>query len=683
MMLKDYENKIFGSQKNKEQAKALAKMGFDTVKGMGKVLLSVPLIIDSPGAGLYLLKSGMDNMKPLFGNPMRNSGNPNSVSIRELRGLNKANRHRRKAEDLQRKYLGKYEKYNRKLADIEDEESARYKKYKKKITKVNNKSIKDLGKMGRTGDLEQLYKEEKAKKYKFNRFGHASLDVIRGELEKRNTERSIQRLEGIISRLTNPTLGVKVFSTPLRLSGQFRVAANVGNFIKRELEDKQRREAVIDRNYRVQLTDMMRKEYISEYNKQIDIINEKANNASTTDLLDARKRQIGQLETLNNGNKIQFGINTSSISSARVVDKIFADVALKIGVQDLSRLDLNNKDIQARVLQLLQSNGLIKDVNGLSEVDKKRLIKLLGDRKQILEKSNNDVVKKSFVRRATAQVANEIQANSIKDLKSEESKKKIEQKVQEAMGIEKVDEEEKISIKETIEETLKDAKILKQDEQVEYTKQEKLFVETRKYEPDKDTSIDPEKENALEIDLLLAELGEEKREEIDFSELEGETGKERLANLIEKVNSTEEEGKTSIAKSFLKGIMNSLKSALIAEEVIELNNAIENTENALDQVQTRIQENRETSLINPDEVISEGDEKYKDLLNKIIEQRNIELEAEEIGIRRGTKEHKKMQMIYEEQRDETVFSNADERLINNLFENLKDEGDGDKSENAE
>ena len=664
ILVRDFENKIFGSQANKQSAIKLAKTGVNAITGMGKMFVSIPLLIDEPAVGMMLLSSGIKNTKPVFKRPTTN------VSRLELAKLRSAKLRRQK-----------------KIKNIIENDNVR-------INQVHKNNV-----------------------YTFNRFNKTSVYTIKSELENRNTQRALDNITRIIGKLDSPTLSVRIFSAPLRLTGQTRIAQNLGNFVLNEFKQKEKREIKIDRNYAVQLVSTVSREYMQEYKNQVHTIDERVKTATPQELIVHKKEHSGKIREISDGRRIQFSVNRSILEKGNKIDQILIDVAVELNVSNISELNLNDKKVLANIAKRLDKNKFDEQIKELVVTDKTTLIKALEERKAYLEKSKVDLVKERFIENAIVEMLTENNNVDIETLSTEEGKKLIEEKVLEIFGNEEISQEENVTLMEDITSVLENSKIIERNEDIEFTEEEQDLIQ--KFEGfvatgvvEKSEPSDSIKEDVVEsigedkIASVIESIGEDKI----ASAIES-IGEDKIASVVESIRagsgvsvsdfvseakevsvsdfisenkeaSVEDsvsrdtgvifenpeivmgDGETQGKPEFLD-IIAELRKDMKSAEVTRMNDAVVETVERIKAVERNKEEERTFEVlptITPkkiseyDGLIEEKNKEYSELLSKIIEQKEIEEEAELIGIRKGTKEQKKMQMIYDEQTEKTVHS---------------------------
>lgn len=745
--LKEFQNSIFGSQQNMKQVQQLAKLGTNTVKGMGQVFVSIPLIVDEPAAGFALLASGIKNAKPLY-----KSASAGKVSMLEMRNLRKANKKLRK----------------KKMQESEQE---------------NNQAKSQ---------------EKQQERYTFNRFGKGSLRTIRDELKEVNFNESAERIVGIIDRINNPNLSFKIFTAPLRLTGQARVATNLSGFLLNEAKRRAKIDEKIDKNYTVELVDSVSKEYESLYRQAIAKQKKKSQEASVSDLIKYRKMDIGQITELKNGKILQFKDNKSSLQKSRIVEDVMVNLAIDMKIKEIEKLDLNNADIQEKLISKLQSRGILTQTGEINKEETTQIVKILKERKVLLLNNDKDIVEKTAIKQAIIEIATENEIDSIDELKPEETVELIQEKVIESLEMAEVTEEERVELKQKITEVISESQLISENEEIEYSEDEQKLLETNEYSIEEtglsDEEIESERslenlindmrikantkpytvnglesnleESVLESEGTISEVdqsqdysvttdeikysfepekieytseddgveynfdpqngitfvtqeldsdinleGEETRKEATFEELINKIGKEGkvvelesqitkepiiMTESIDMANENDAQKykveDPIVQMTELESTIASLRTSFVRVEVDRLNNIIKETSETLDEV--RRQDESEEYFRDPytykpkeniyikDEIIPERHKEFQDILDKLVEEKQLEYIAkQEYGIRSETKQYKRMQMIYDTQEKKTIESNGH---INTIIEELnfnlrKDEEDDENS----
>ena len=553
MKLEDFENRVFGAN-GKKYAIELTKMGGNAIKGMGQVFVGIPLLIDEPAVGLALLAKGRKNMKPLFGSSVKKG----AVSQLEQFRLSKANKQARKNKNI----TG--------------------------VRKVQNNNSETT--------------EEKTETYTFNRFERGALTNIAMQLNGNRYGRIVERLTGISGRLDNPNLAVKVFTTPMRFTGQVNVAQNLGNFMLNIAKENEEEEIKTYKQYAVELHATVSREYISEYDKKVKTIRKKAKEESTKGLIESRKVNLEQIVDLTEGKRIQFKTNQSVLEQGRIVDVVLVNVAIDMNLTDLEQLDMNNNDVQERIIEELEKKGIISDSDSISDEEKSKLIKTVRKRKDSLSDAENDPVKERIIENIVAEIAAETDISSTEQL--QENSEEIVEKVLETVGTGEGSDE----ITKIVSQVLDNAVIIKEEEDITYTKDEE--------------------------------------------------------SLIEDIEDTSKVGET---KSKTQEVIEYLREGFATSKIAEMNEEISKAEELLDKLQEEkdsrfVPWDRQPDEIDYDSIITDQNIDFVDILQKIVEERQIQEAAKiELGVAPKSKHYKTMQFVQEQQKEQTIYKTTPHR----------------------
>lgn len=132
--------------------------------------------------------------------------------------------------------------------------------YRRNIKKVQRKNIKRH---------KQEIKDKKQQKYAFNRFNPKSLDTIKAQIR-------MDSEANMIRRINSPSLGVKIFTAPLRLTGITSAVRNINSYSYKVNEAIRDRAEILETAFTIEKKDSLNKDFMNMYNSKIANIDSKS-----------------------------------------------------------------------------------------------------------------------------------------------------------------------------------------------------------------------------------------------------------------------------------------------------------------------------------------------------------------------------------------------------------------------
>ncbi|MGN1299364.1 MAG: pilin [Candidatus Scatovivens sp.] len=206
----DFNRAIWGNSEIKGATQSMIKNTLKGISGSAMIFVAIPQIVANPKIGLPLLAKGINNAKKLYGN--------NGYKDVTTAG------YRRKIKNVQRKN----KKY---INQREKNKKAEYKK----------------------------------QKYSFSRFNPKSLDTIKAQMK-------MDMNTNFIRNINTPSLGLKILTTPLRLTGILGATRNIQSYAYKVNEAKKDRYEQIETAFAIEKKESMSKDFIYAYNKKVSAI---------------------------------------------------------------------------------------------------------------------------------------------------------------------------------------------------------------------------------------------------------------------------------------------------------------------------------------------------------------------------------------------------------------------------
>lgn len=290
----------------------------------------------------------------------------------------------------------------------------------------STKSSNGLRKVTTRGERRRLIKAKKAtlkkKEYKFNRFSRGAINTIQAK-DRMKTEANIVR------KINNPTIAMRVFTLPLRLTGTMGAIRNITAHQYKIDKAKKKYYQNQEASYAVARKDSDNKNFMHLYNTKVDGMQNQYSNMTTNEAIMENKLATGTVFEVN-GKKLEFGKNTiSSFTDSNLVDNAILNVAARNSILDLNEIDFRNKVYQSHAIKELSGLGLLTNEQILSvERPSKELIDLmkkLDERKKILASKMPEAPRERLIQLATSEYMKDKGIESADEVKKDEHSQKI------------------------------------------------------------------------------------------------------------------------------------------------------------------------------------------------------------------------------------------------------------------
>lgn len=206
----DLNRAIWGNSEIKGATQNMIKNTLQGIGGSAMIFVAIPQIVANPKIGLPLLSKGISNAKKLYGNN-----------------------------------------------GYKDVTTAGYRRKIKNVQKKNKKYINQREKNKRS--------EHKKQKYSFSRFNPKSLDTIKAQMK-------MDMNTNFIRNINTASLGLKILTTPLRLTGILGATRNIQSYAYKVNEAKKDRYEQIETAFAIEKKESMSKDFIYAYNKRVSAI---------------------------------------------------------------------------------------------------------------------------------------------------------------------------------------------------------------------------------------------------------------------------------------------------------------------------------------------------------------------------------------------------------------------------
>lgn len=357
----------------------------------------------------------------------------------------------------------------------------------------STKSSNGLRKVTTRGERRRLIKAKKTtlknKGYSFNRFSRGAINTIQAK-DRMKTEANIVR------KINNPTIAMRAFTLPLRLTGTMGAIRNITAHQYKIDKAKKKYYQSQEASYAVARKDSDNKNFMYLYRTKIDRMQNQFSNMTTNEAIMENKLATGTVFEVN-GKKLEFGQNTiSSFTDSNLVDNAIINVAARNSILDLNEIDFRNKVYQSHAIKELSGLGLLTNAQILSvERPSKELIDLmkkLDERKKILASKMPEAPKERLIQFTTSEYMKDKGIESADEVKKDEHRENIRQAIFEKLEQRKQETKtEEDVINERVEEIVKNAnKITDADDRNKQIKEEISKLVKEEHEKPKEDVID-------------------------------------------------------------------------------------------------------------------------------------------------------------------------------------------------
>lgn len=273
-------------------------------------------------------------------------------------------------------------------------------------------------------------KKDASKKYSFNRFNAKSLDTIKAQMR-------MDSASNMIFKINNPSLSVKMFTMPLRLTGIMGAARNIQSYSYEVNKAKKDRFERIETDFAIEKKNSYSRDFIGQYHNTVSDMEEDARTnlegKTTEEILLMHKEETGTVFEVND-KKMQFKKNSiSSLTQTNMIDNAILKVAIKNHVSDLKQLDLNNEFVKLEIIQELGNLGIIANVEDISLAENEKqinkLMEQIGERIDTIQKENPEALNEKLTQIVITEYMQKNGIENPDELKTEEHRNNIREEV--------------------------------------------------------------------------------------------------------------------------------------------------------------------------------------------------------------------------------------------------------------
>lgn len=470
--------KLWGNNAVKSSMKDMVKTTTTGIKGIGQILVGMPLIVTEPSIGMALLAKGMKDADKLFGN----SEYRKVATFNERRSIHKIQKRNRKISKKTRKQERKNRKYTFNRFNPHSLETIKSEmRMDKKLNSIRNSRVSTLGNLALTGPLRLLgvtggIRTIQAKAYKAE-------EARRDYNLKLETFMMLEKKESINKE--HSSLYEKSVSN-IRKGVQARLA---GDAVIRYKQDAGKIFTVGEKTFKFD-------EEKFELGKPTDIKTKKAKTNKETPTNTEETKEV--------------------LSQKAILDNLVLTIAAKNKVFDLKDLNLDSEIVREQIVEKMQEAGLADATTVPEELNAG--LEQIQERIEEISKNNPNAVEEKLAKDIIIEYMQEKGIEDETEIKKTEHRKAIKAEIISIIEAEEQRREELIEEPESSETTEVRTKIEEKFEKFVIKKQKAEKREKREATLDALISslekVDPVEEVAEEV-AKLAESDEGLQEEIE------------------------------------------------------------------------------------------------------------------------------------------------------------------------
>lgn len=273
-------------------------------------------------------------------------------------------------------------------------------------------------------------KQEENKKYTFKGLNGKSLNTIKAQMKMDLAGR-------IIFRINNPSLSVKLFTIPLRLTGISGAARNIQSYAYKVEEAKRDRFERLETAFAIEKKEAYSRDFYGAYDKNVSKMEKEQESAlrekTVAGIMLMHKEETGEVFEVND-KKMQFkDTSIGSLTQIDLIDNAILKVAIKNKVSDLKQLDTNNQFIKLEVIKELGNLGLLTNIEDIRLDDHEKqissLMEKIDERIDTITKEKPEVLKEKLTQLVITEYMQENDIDSPEELRTEEHRENIKQQV--------------------------------------------------------------------------------------------------------------------------------------------------------------------------------------------------------------------------------------------------------------
>lgn len=296
--------------------------------------------------------------------------------------------------------------------------------------KITNTRHRRIIRKGKKNNIKKKQKDKASQKYTHNRFNAKSLETIKAQMR-------MDMSSNMIFRINNPSLSVRAFTMPLRLTGAMGAARKIQEYSYQVDKAKYDRYKRIETDFTIEKKNSYNMDFIGGYHNAVSNMEENVRtnlaSKSENEILLMHKEETGAVFTVND-KKMQFKNNSiSSLTQTDLIDNAILKIAVKNHVSDLSQLDLNNDFVKLEIIQELGNLGILVNTENIKlDQNQEQITALMGqitERIESIQKENPEVLQEKLTQIVVTEYMQKNGIENIDELKSEEHRTNIKEEV--------------------------------------------------------------------------------------------------------------------------------------------------------------------------------------------------------------------------------------------------------------